>query len=96
MFTLHFSELAFITNFAGTFSSVLMTMFILDAKAAFLSKRELARTGEINELMYVDDTLIPAVNNANAKICVQCIEQAGRMYGLRPNWNKVEVLPVRC
>ena len=33
------------------FFSVLMTMFILDAKAAFLSKRELARTGEINELI---------------------------------------------
>ena len=73
-----------------------MTMFILDAKAVFLSKRDPARTGKINELMYADDTLIPAVKNANAEIYRQCIEQAGRMYGLRLNWNKVEVLPVRC
>ena len=46
--------------------------------------------------MYADDTLILAVNNEDAEIYMQCIEQAGRMYGLQLNWNKLEVLPVRC
>ena len=32
----------------------------------------------------------------DAEIYMQCIEQAGRMYGLQLNWNKLEVLPVRC
>ena len=45
--------------------------------------------------MYADDTLILAVNNEDAEIYMQCIEQAGRMYGLQLNWNKLEVLPVR-
>ena len=46
--------------------------------------------------MYADDNLILAVNNEDAEIYMQCIEQAGRMYGLQLNWNKLEVLPVRC
>ena len=76
--------------------SIVMTLLIQDAKAAFLSRRDPARTGEISELMYADDTLILAVNNEDAEIYMQCIEQAGRMYGLQLNWNKLEVLPVRC
>ena len=44
--------------------------------------------------MYADDTLIFATNNEDAEIYMQCIEQAGRMYGLQ--LNKLEVLPVRC
>ena len=58
--------------------------------------RDPARTGEISELMYGDDTLILAANDEDAAIYMQCIEQAGRMYGLQLNWKKVEVLPVRC
>ena len=46
--------------------------------------------------MYVDGTLILAVNNEDAEIYMQCIEQAGRMYGLQLNWNKLVVLPLRC
>ena len=76
--------------------SIVMTMLIQDAKATFLSRRDPARTGEISELMYADDTLILATNNEDAEIYMQCIEQAGRMYGLQLNWNKLEVLPVRC
>ena len=71
-----------------------MTMLIQDAKATFLSRRGPARTGEISELMYTDDTLILATNNEDAEIYMQCIEQAGRMYGLQLNWNKLEALPV--
>ena len=40
--------------------SIVMTLLIQDAKAAFLSRRDPARTGEISELMYADDTLILA------------------------------------
>ena len=76
--------------------SIVMTLLIQDAKAAFLSRRDPARTREISELMYADDTLILAVNNEDAEIYMQCIEQAGRMYGLQLNWNKLEVLPMRC
>ena len=76
--------------------SIVMTLLMHDAKAAFLSKRDPARTGEISELMYADDTLIVAVNNEDAEIYMQCIEQAGRMYGLQLNRSKLEVLPVRC
>ena len=76
--------------------SIVMTMPIQDAKATFLSRRDPARTGEISELMYADDTLILATNNEDAEIYMQCIEQAGRMYRLQLNWNKLEVLPVRC
>ena len=76
--------------------SIVMTMLIQDAMATFLSRRDPARTGEISELMYADDTLILATNNEDAEIYMQCIEQAGRMYGLQLNWNKLEVLPVRC
>ena len=61
-----------------------------------ISRRDPARTGQISELMYADDTLILAVNNEDAQIYMQCIEQAGRMYGLQLNWNKFEVLPVQC
>ena len=61
-----------------------------------ISRRDPARTGQTSELMYADDTLILAVNNEDAEIYMQCIEQAGRMYGLQLNWNKLEVLPVRC
>ena len=46
--------------------------------------------------MYADDTLLLAANNEDAEIYMQCIDQAGRMYGLQLNWNKLEVLPVRC
>ena len=46
-----------------------------------------ARTGEISELMYADDTLILAVNNEDAEIYMQCIAQAGRMYGLQLNFD---------
>ena len=60
-----------------------MTLLIQDAKAAFLSRRDPARTGEISELMYADDTLILAVNNEDAEIYMQCIELAGRTYGLQ-------------
>ena len=76
--------------------SIIMTLLIQDAKAAFLSRRDPTRTGEISELMYADDTFILAVNNEDAKIYMQCIQQAGRMYGLQLNGNKLEVLPVRC
>ena len=76
--------------------SIVMTMLIQDAKAAFLSRRNPARTGEISELMYADDTLILATNNEDAEIYMQCIEQAGRIYGVQLNWNKLEALPVRC
>ena len=76
--------------------SIVTTMLIQDAKATFLSSRGPARTGEISELMYADDTLLLATNNEDAEIYMQCIEQAGRMYGLQLNWNKLEVLPVRC
>ena len=71
-------------------------MLIEDANAAFLSRSDPARTGEISELMYADDTLILAVNNEDAETYMQCIEQGGRMYGFQLNWNKLEVLPVRC
>ena len=63
--------------------SIVMTLLIQDAKAAFLSRRDPARTGEISELMYADDTLILAVNNEDAEIYMQCIELAGRTYGLQ-------------
>ena len=46
--------------------------------------------------MYADDTLILAVNNEDAEIYMQCIQQAGRMFGLQLNWNTLDVLPVRC
>ena len=72
-----------------------MTLLIQDAKAAFLSRRDPALTGEISELMYADDTLILAVNNEDAEIYMQCIGQVGRN-GWQLNWNKLEVLPVRC
>ena len=55
-------------------------MLIEDANAAFLSRSDPARTGEISELMYADDTLILAVNNEDAETYMQCIEQGGRMY----------------
>ena len=57
-------------------------MLSQDAKAAFLSRRDLAPTEEISELMYADDIVIRAVNNENAQIYVRYIEQAGRRYGL--------------
>ena len=41
-------------------------------------------------------SLILAAINENAEIYMQCIEQAGQMYGLQLNWNKLEALPVRC
>ena len=65
-------------------------MFIEDANAAFLSRSDLARTGEISELMYAGDTLILAVNNEDAETYMQCIEQGGRTYGFQLNWNKLE------
>ena len=46
--------------------------------------------------MYADDTLILAVKNEDAEIYMECIGRAGRMYWLQLNWNKLEVLPVRC
>ena len=61
--------------------SIVMTLLIQDAKAAFLSRRDPALTGEISELMYADDTLILAVNNEDAEIYMQCIGQVGRMGG---------------
>ena len=48
--------------------SITMRLLIQDAKAAFLSRRDPARTGEINELMHADDTFILAVNKEDAKI----------------------------
>ena len=59
-------------------------------QAAFLSRKDPARTGEISELMYADDILILAVRNEDAEIYMQCIEQAGGMYGLQLNWNKLQ------
>ena len=45
--------------------------------------------------MYADDTLILATSNEDAEIYLQCIEQAGQMYGFQLNWNKLDVLPMR-
>jgi len=53
-------------------------MLIQNAKTAFLSRRDPARTEKISELMYADDTLILAVNNEHAESYMLCIEQAGR------------------
>ena len=71
-------------------------MLIQDARTAFLSRRDPARTEEISDLMYANDTLILEVNNEHAEIYMFCIEQAGRMYGWQLNWNKMEELPMRC
>ena len=71
-------------------------MLSQDAKAAYLSRRDPAPTGEISEMMYADDTVLLAVNNEQAQIDMRCIERAGRRYGLQVNWNQLEVLPMRC
>ena len=68
-----------------------MTVLLRDAKDM------LGQTADfVRELVYADDTLIVATNPEQADDYMKTIAQAGANYGLKYNWKKLEVLPIRC
>ena len=52
--------------------------------------------GSINEIVYADDTLLVGSDAQTVEKQLSCIVELGRAYGLEMNWQKVELMTVRC
>ena len=50
----------------------------------------------ISELVYADDTLVVSCTGEHAQSYMNSISAAGANYGLSFNWQKLEMLTVRC
>ena len=75
---------------------LLMTVLLADAKAAACASKSYHLPEHFpSELVYADDTIIRAAEEASAHTYMLAIEKAGREYGLCLNWSKCEVMPVR-
>ena len=70
---------------------MVMTVLLTDAKHVLGPVAD-----EVNDLVYADDTLVVAAGEDRAADYMRAISDAGANYGLRYNWRKLEVLPVRC
>ena len=77
--------------------SMLMTVLISDASRSLQELLPQVKNPDmVNELLYGDDTLVIALDDASVQGYVRCIAQAGANYGLLFNWRKLEVLPIGC
>ena len=75
--------------------SMLMTVLISDVPRNLQEwSPEIKNPDMVNELLYADDTLVIALDDARAQGYMTCIAQAGANYGLLFNWRKLEVLPI--
>ena len=76
---------------------MLVTVLITDARNLLAqSGVDLSSSLGISELLYADDTLLVQTDAAVAQKYMDCVQQAGRVYGLALNWDKVEVLSISC
>ena len=50
----------------------------------------------MDELVYADDTLLVGLEQQHVQAYMECIEAAGKNYGLSFNWRKLEVLQIQC
>ena len=73
-------------------------MLIIDAKKQLESLHGsiLIAILSFHKLLYADNTLLIDVSGATLEKFMLVIAEAGREYGLKLNWKKVEYLPVRC
>ena len=75
---------------------LLVAVLLADAKAAACASKSYHLPKHFpSELVYADDTIILAAEEASAHTYMLAIEKAGREYGLCLNWSKCEVMTVR-
>ena len=48
----------------------------------------------LNELVYANDTMVIAHSDARAKRYMNCIAEAGAVFGLSLNWEKIVAMPI--
>ena len=75
--------------------SILMTVVLHDARSAMVDLGFSFNDAEVTETLYADDTLLIHSSAAFLETYMKCIEQCGREYGLKLNFEKVEALPVK-
>ena len=73
-----------------------MTVLLYDAAADMRNREVEPPPAMINELVYADDTRGLAVRDKITELHMNAIGRAGDNYGLVLNWDRVEVMPVRC
>ena len=76
---------------------ILMTIVMHDAKSNLLDKGwQLNPKFLLHDLLYADDTLLIEVDVDCLQTYMQEVARYGKEYGLALNWDKIEVLPIRC
>ena len=76
--------------------TIIMTTLLSDAHKCLQNQiGEAVREHVISELVYADDTLLVGSNPGTVETLMQCVEKCGEHYGLKLNWQKVEMLRVR-
>lgn len=74
--------------------SIIMTVLIWDAKAILRETHfgNESHDPDLHELLFADDTLLIGADDADIRAYLQCIQMAGREYGLELNFDKFELL----
>ena len=76
---------------------ILMSVVLGDAQQLLRDVYGIALSSDdINELIYADDTLLVGSDAAVVGRYLACIVEIGLANGLEMNWNKVEVMSVKC
>ena len=76
-----------------------MTVLLHEASGKLLGhSADVKMTGGhfLNELVYADDTMVIAYSDARAKRYMNCIAEAGVVFGLSLNWEKIVAMPTGC
>ena len=76
--------------------SIIMTILIQDAKTMMHEIRGSTKSldEDFDELLFADDTLLIDRDDSNVQFYLECIQKAGREYGLELNFDKFELLAV--
>lgn len=74
-----------------------MTVLIHDANDEMAASGiGLSSCFHVHELLYADDTLLIEAREEIVQQYMQCVADAGKVYGLSLNWTKVEMLAAGC
>ena len=78
--------------------SMVMTVLMTDARATLThGAREACKTGELEDVLFADDTLLIGSHGPFVEEYMCAVETAGMDYGLQIHWGKVHVVAVgRC
>lgn len=77
--------------------AIVMTVLLHDTATQLQQAFPDSQSGlHVDELVYADDTLLVGVSSDHVQAYMECIEAAGKNYGLAFNWRKLGSLSIGC